>query len=414
MKKTIRFYIIKTIISAIIVVGLCLLIRSNYLELIGAFSGYLVAAIGADLIEAFFLWREDKNKIASGGFPYDENYYCHDVAVGRKKTKIWYEPIEADGKAVYTVEDDPKKLFALDPLLQANFAAIMQAHRASFIANPIMIRLDDYEQREDGSVRLMTSRTAFYNDLVTNRSMDYTFNGDMTVREIYESGKYLSPLGESKMSNHLGFGVFVFQGNYMIVACRGRNATLSKNKFTAALAFGLSENDLITAHDPLSGEKHFFERDPVLSADDLFAGIILVRLADALNLDLERVRQLYGENKIKIYTHGFGRLIYTGGKPQIYSTVVIDEDVDLSGINDKTAISKKKKSIDFNKAMVFTDRIELKKEGGYILELSQKNSNKILRGEAEKSFFISYWHLHALPPIEGVPAWIYETAQSAE
>lgn len=394
-----------------IVIALCFIFESNYQEIIGSFSGYLVAMMGTDLIAAFVLWREDKNKIASSGFPYDKEYYCLDVSVGTKQTKIWYEPIEFDGNLKYTVEDNPQKMFELDSCLQANFSAIMQAHRASFISNPIMIRLDDYERGQDGSILLFTSRTKFYNDLVTNRSMDYKFNGNMTVREIYESGNYLTPLHESKMSNHIGFGVFVFQGNYMIVACRGGNATLSKNKFTAALAFGLSENDLVTSHDPLEKEQRYSERNPVLSAQDLFTGVILVRLADALNLNLALVRQLHAKNKIKIYTHGFGRLIYTGGKPQFYLTIIIDEDVDLSAINDKQSISGKKKRIDFNKAMVFTDKVELVKEGGYILKLKQKNSKKTLHGEAEKSFFISYWHLQSLPPIEGVPSWIYETSQ---
>lgn len=110
------------------------------------------------------------------------------------------------------------------------------------------------------------------------------------------------------------------------------------------------------------------------------------------------------EGKIKVYLLGFGQLIYTGGKPQFYFTVVIDKDVDLSALN---AGKKDKEKLDYNKKMVEAERIDLKNENGYVLSLTLKNGKR-MKGEAEKSFFIALWHMRTQKRIEGVPDWAYE------
>lgn len=409
MKKNWKLLWVKIII---LTVGMGLLLYFFFeglmFEILGSIIGMIFTVVAADFVTSLVLLREDKIKLRTRKFTYDEVFYCKTMKIGGGETTIWYDAVEYEGETVYAVEDDPHKHFRLDSVVQNNFGAIMQAHSASFISNPTMIRLDDYKREENGTVRLFTSRTEFYNDLVTNRAMDYKFNGDMSVREIYESGRYLSPLGESKMSNHIGFGALIFYGNSMIVAHRGGNATLSKNKFTAALAFGFSEEDLRRVHDPLTDSApKAGERFPVLTTDDLFAGILLVRMADALNMPLPRVRELYAEDKIRIHTLGFGQLVYTGGKPQFYFAIIIDESVDLAPKKDKQQIRAAKKAIDFNKNMVFADGITLVKNGGYLLRLHKHGTNKTVQGEAEKSFFINYWHLLARERIEGVPDWVY-------
>ncbi|MBD5131268.1 MAG: hypothetical protein HDT28_01545 [Clostridiales bacterium] len=409
MKKNWKVLWIKIII---LVIGLGILLFFFFdglkFEILGSAVGTVLTVVAADFLTSLVLLREDKIKVKSHKFTYDEAFYRKKLKIGSGETSVWYDAVEYEGEAEYVVEDEPQKHFELDSVLQNNFAAIMQAHSASFIANPMMIRLDDYKKDEDGKVRLFTSRTAFYNDLVTNRAMDYKFNDDMSVREIYESGRYLSPLGESKMSNHIGFGALVFYGDSMIVAHRGGNATLSKNKFTAALAFGFAEDDLRKVHTPVPDPATPCERFPTLSTDDLFTGILLVRLADILNMPILRIKELHESGKIKIHTLGFGQLVYTGGKPQFYFAIVIDKSVDLAPKKDKQQISADKKAIDFNKNMVFADGITLVKNDGYVLKLKQRGTTKTVVGEAEKSFFINYWHLLARPPIEGVPQWVYD------
>ncbi|MCH5158605.1 MAG: hypothetical protein J1F33_05360 [Clostridiales bacterium] len=397
---------------AVFLIGIGLLLYFFYdglkFEILGSIIGLMATHITADLVRGVLFAREEKIKLGKENFTYDVVYYKKPLSIGGGKTHIWYDAIESNG-AAYDVKDDEYKHFELDPVIQANFAAIMEAHRASFIANPTMIRLDDFKREEDGTVTLFTSRTAFYNDLVTNRAMDFEFNGDMSVREIFESGLYLSPLNKSKMSNHIGFGAFIFYGNSMIVTHRGGNATLSKNQFTSALAFGFSEDDLRTVHDTFEDDKpKAGERFPHLTTEDLTTGILLVRTAALLKMTVPHVRALYAQNKIHIHSLGFGQLVYTGGKPQFYFAIVIDDDVDLSPEKEKDDKNAKKKEIDFNKNIVFADGMTLVKDNGYVLKLKKHGTNKTVKAEAEKSFFINYWHLLEMPKIDGVPDWVYE------
>ncbi|MCH5351125.1 MAG: hypothetical protein J1F39_04055 [Clostridiales bacterium] len=397
---------------ALFVIGIGLLLYFFYdglkFEILGSIIGLMATQILADFLKSVMFAREEKIKLGKENFTYDSVYYKKTLSIGGGKTHIWYDAIESKG-APYDVKDDPHKSFELDNVIQTNFAAIMEAHRASFIANPTMIRLDDFRREEDGTISLFTSRTAFYNDLVTNRAMDFEFNGDLSVREIFESGLYLTPLNKSKMSNHIGFGAFIFYGNSMIVTHRGGNATLSKNQFTSALAFGFSEDDLRTVHDAFEDdEPKAGERFPLLSTEDLTTGILLVRMAGLFKMPVPRVRELYASNKIHIHSLGFGQLVYTGGKPQFYYAIVIDEDVELSPEKDKEKDKDKKREIDFNKNIVFADGMTLVKNDGYVLKLKKRGSTKTVKAEAEKSFFINYWHLLEMPRINGVPDWVYE------
>lgn len=410
MKKDVRLLLVK-IVALVIGIALVLYFCFNELkfEILGSAIGVMVAAVAADFVTSIMLLREEKIKLDSDNFLYDEVFYKKRVPVGGGETHIWYDAVKHDGSE-YVVKDDPHKHFELDSVVKTNFGAIMEAHRASFVVNPMMIRLDDYKREEDGTITLYTSRTAFYNDLVTNRAMDYKFNGDMSVREIFESGRYLSPLNRSRLSNHIGFGAFVFYGDSMIVTHRGGNATLSKNQFTAALAFGFLEDDLRKVHDSCceDSEPKASERFPVLTTDDLMVGILLVRLAGLFNMPIRKVRELHSQNKIHIHLLGFGQLVYTGGKPQFYFAIVIDKDVELCHKSRSGLFCGPKKELDFNKDIVFADGITLVKDDGYVIKLRRHGSGKSVKAEAEKSFFINYWHLLEMPRIEGVPDWVYE------
>ena len=385
------------VVAVAVGVASCLFFGTDNIlsNLVASFVGFLIALIFAEVVAKAKLRLEDKKKIATDDFQYDKKTYLHDVSVGNKTTHIWYYPLVNDVNARYEVEDAPTKYFELDSFLTANYTALMQAHQGSFLDNPTMIRLDDCERLEDGSYKLSTSRTAYFNDLVTNRSMDYKFSGNLTVRKIYESGKNISPLSESHMSNHLGIIAHVFHGNNEILAERGGTATISKNKFTTCVAAGLSQQDIRDAHGAT-------ERHPTVTAKDLLDGVVLLKLADRLNLAHSQVLKLHGEGKIKVYLLGLGQLVYTGGKPQFYYAVTIDESVDLSQINARPV---NKNQIDYNKRMVSASKISLVKR--HILNLTCEDKHTLI-GEAERSFYIGLWHLQTQPKIDGVPDWVYE------
>lgn len=389
-------------VSAVLVgVASCIYFGTDNIlsNLIASFVGFLIALIFAEVVSKAKLKLEDKKKIATDDFHYDKETYLRDVRVGDKTTNIWYHPIVNDVNARFEVEDAPMKYFELDSILTANYTSIMQAHQGSFLDNPMMIRLDDCVEQSDGSYKLFTSRTAYFNDLVTNRSMDYKFSGNLTVRKIFEGGKHLTPLAESKMSNHIGIIAHVFHGKNEILAERVGTATISKNKFTTCVAAGLSRQDIRDAHASC-------ERHPIVTVKDLMEGVLLNKLADRLNLkdengSINKVLDLYAQEKIKIYLLGLGQLVYTGGKPQFYYAVTIDESVDLSAINDRPV---NKNQIDYNKRMVSASALSLVKN--HVLRLECEGET--VKGEAERSFYIGLWHLQTQDRIAGVPDWVYE------
>lgn len=417
MKHGKKFYFVRLASILIVVVVLSVLYQNYWEQIVGALTGYLLATLAGDFVLFVIAFFEDKNKVFRGdNFTYDREYYAKTVNVGGKSTVFWFEPLDRDGYE-YTVRDDPRKHFELDSIIKSNYAAIMPAHSESYKENLSMIRLDDVIFDESAKkATLLTSRTDFFNDLVTNRSMDYKFNGDLTIRQIYENGNFLTDLAESKMSNHIGYGALVFHRGKLILASRKGNATISKHQITESLAIGLSENQVIAGHDPLNG-KHFIERRPVMSTCDLFLNSLMVPLSGALNLKLEDMRKYYENDLLKIYFLGFGRLIYSGGKPQFYFIAVLDDNVNLDNINnrsprnldDNAGKHKKKRVIDQNSKMILADGVRLKKEGKYKIEI--KVGRRIISKNAQRSFFVNWWYAQRGPHIEGVPDWFY--AQNA-
>ena len=380
-------------------------------NLVASLAGFLVGAFATRILELGRRRLADMRKVTTTDLHYDKKTYKKKVYLGEKETTIWYDPITNDVNTRYEVKDHPENKFVLDNFLTAHYSQIMLAHQTSYIDNPMMIRLDDCVQHEDGHYELITSRTAYYNDLVTNRSMDYKFSGDLTVRKVYEGGKYLTPLSESHMSNHIGIIAHVFYGNKTILAQRGGNATISKNKFTTCIAAGLSQDDILQAH-----KVNFRKTDTQMNEDDLLRVVLLYKLADRLNLDYDKqVLPLYQKGLIKVYLLGLGQLCYTGGKPQFYYAITIDESVDLSNINNRKI---NKQQIDYNKCMLVVSDLSLKKEHVLSLKCIQRNKNGEVKnklahinGEAERSFYIGLWHMQNQAKIDGIPDWVYAKPQ---
>lgn len=69
----------------------------------------------------------------------------------------------------------------------------MRVHKQSKLYNNINIRLDGIELK-NGNVVINTSRTTYFDSMITNRAMDYQWNNRKTIREIYEPGPYISEL----------------------------------------------------------------------------------------------------------------------------------------------------------------------------------------------------------------------------
>ncbi len=90
---------------------------------------------------------------------------------------------------------------------------------------------------EGSQVTLTTSRSTYFDSLLTNRSMDYPCDDGRSVRDVYEPGPFLTPLSESRLSNHLGFNGFVelSDGNIVLVVRRS-NLSIGKNALGSSVA----------------------------------------------------------------------------------------------------------------------------------------------------------------------------------
>lgn len=87
---------------------------------------------------------------------------------------------------------------------------------------------------------LKTSRTSYYNSLVTNRAMDKVIENGLTVRKIYEYGNRINSLEESRLSNHLGInGIIESSDNKFIFVKRFDNVSIGKNTLGCSVAASL-------------------------------------------------------------------------------------------------------------------------------------------------------------------------------
>lgn len=115
---------------------------------------------------------------------------------------------------------DSQDMYELPPFISENASQLMQAHSTSTYYNSLTIRVKNWHTA--GNIFIIeTGRTTYYKSLLTNRCMDFELQKNLTVRQVLEYGPYLSPLPESKLSNHLGFNAFVrTKDNYIPLILR--------------------------------------------------------------------------------------------------------------------------------------------------------------------------------------------------
>lgn len=360
--------------------------------------GFFLAKATSLVIDMISVLLEDRNKLKNE-FNYDPSRYLQKVFVGRKELSFWYEPLYSAEHGFFSLDsvDCPDKEFNIDPFLQMHFSEIIEAHSHSYIKNMMMIRLDDFKvMANEQKIMLYTSRTAFYNDLATNRAMDFAFKNQISVRDIYEFQSTLTPLSESHMSNHIGINAILFVGNKMLLPRRTGSATMSKGQLTSSLAFGLTEADYTKMRQETFGET--------------INHILLNKLYD---LYLKDFTPLYRQGSVNIYFLGLGRLINTGGKPQFYYAITAPEG-SISYINPLAETR-----IDGYNRIFEVSGIEPETDGSFELTLfvdnKKRKPQKLRNKKAEISFFANYYHLARTAlnqPMVGIPAWVTQGVES--
>ena len=162
--------------------------------------------------------------------------------------------------------------------------------------NVYTVRVDDV--KEDGkTLTVYTSRSTYFNHLISNRVMDFPFAKSLTLRSLYEPGPDITPLKTSFFSNHLGIiGIIKTTDNFYILNQRSKTGSTSKDLLVSPVAFGLT-----------AGVK-----------EDVTQEYIEQKILDKTN---ERLRLFKEdkENHVTKITHlGYGRDVYEAGKPHFF------------------------------------------------------------------------------------------------
>lgn len=194
---------------------------------------------------------------------------------------------------------DSKKQYELPNDINKNFDYLLKAHNSSIIYNQLNIRMDNWEFK-DNNLTFFTSRTTYFNSLVTNRSIDYLWPNGLTTRKLYAFGPYAPLLNESKLSNHLGFHGFLESSDgYIPFIQRNKNVSIGKNTLATSIGASLKV-------------KAAFNKNREFDLNGL-ENAILDEIVDELNIKPSDVI-ISDINDTIIATY---RELVEGGKPQL-------------------------------------------------------------------------------------------------
>lgn len=385
-------------ISLACIVGLVFFAKSDFYEnvddelipdtLFGTFVGVVLSLLGFAILKCIYNIFEDKSKVSLDNAEFKKIYdysYLHDVEFKGTKTQIFYNPLLIYDETKYKMNDfhvecDFTKEFSLTDIVSNNSISLYGAHASSNKAFDDMVRLSDYDP-ETKTFKL--EKTNYFNHLITNRAIDFKIEGKYTLRQVYEHGPFISPLSDSKMSNHIGINALVFTSDgYLFVPRRSRTATISKHKITSSVACGVRLMDL---------------ENNDCSTEYLFKTLIFKKMINRLTLDEFEIKP----DDVEIKFLGFGQNIYEGGKPQFYFYIKfknINSNIAKDYSNKMYNSFLDRGKLDFDPSMFILkyDSIEIKrrkvKAEGYQI-YGRKKTFKSKRFGFEKSFMANIWHL---------------------
>lgn len=346
LKKLCESDIIEVIINLLALLAICivyLLFKKQEVNVeslidLTIFSGVVLAFITkiiSGLIAKYIRVKiEDAAKLETDyehlikKYPKFEGFIVHDDVT------FPVQEISLVNKRKIKIVDDRTKVYETPATVQDHYGELLQSHSESTMFNQLMIRVDSIDIDND-QIKLHTSRTTYYQSLVTNRAIDYMCADGFCVRDEFEYGPYLRRLEESELSNHLGFnGIIETSDGKIIFIKRGSKVTIGKN--TLANGIGAS----LKAKYALNGDRSF-------DCDGLKKGIV-GELEDELKLD----PQDYGTIDLEKNIIALYRDIVEGGKPQLLIYVKLNATEEKVLKQFKSKIKKKRKE---NKQWMVTD-----------------------------------------------------------
>jgi hypothetical protein len=148
-----------------------------------------------------------------------------------------------DVTPVFTDSTTPYKL---PEEVSGNLTAIFGAHSHSVTRNSDTVRLDDaWYSPETKTLELTTSRTTYYDMLMTNRCMDFDFGNGMTLRNLYEYRNRVSAFDESVLANQIGInGLIITKDGWLLLEKRSRKKSTWKGKYAQPISLSMQVNKL--------------------------------------------------------------------------------------------------------------------------------------------------------------------------
>ena len=202
-------------------------------------------------------------------------------------------------QGTHIIIEDSSDMYELPKIIRNHFEDILAAHDTSHVYNQLNIRVTGWQMDENAVFRINTARTTYFYSLVTNRAMDFKWNG-LTVRELLEYGPFLHSLAESKLSNHLGFNGFVEScDGYIAFVKRSKDLSIGKS------TYGNSVGASMKVKYALDEARHFTKQG-IMNA-------MLNEIFDELKIPPTALEEFSCEkNIISAY-----RDLVEGGKPQL-------------------------------------------------------------------------------------------------
>lgn len=241
------------------------------------------------------------------------------------------------------INDNKDKEYKLPNVANENYISLFKSHSTSDVYNQTNIRLDDFKEIGE-ELHLFTSRTTFYDSLVTNRAMDFELQKGITLRNLTNPGPFIIPLDKSQLSNHIGYNVFIktLDGDIIFVK-RSKRVSIGKSTLGPSIAaslktrYCLNENLMFT----LKGLEKAVEEE----------------VKDELGIDTSNTVISVENNLIAIY-----RDILEGGKPQFLFRLNVNytsAEVELNFKNHSKKKNDKYDTIMDGNELVFVNISEL-------------------------------------------------------
>ena len=213
--------------------------------------------------------------------------------------------------------DDTSSAFVLPRFVRDNALKLMEAHKASKVANSVTVRLKDIEY-ENGTLTLFTERSEYFDMLLTNRCMDYRLDDSVSLRDKYEFNDVVTPLAKSELGNQIGINGLIFtRDGYLLIEKRGNKKTTWKDKFAQPISLAMKLGDTGLKR----GEA--FGAEPSV-AETTFKKIVLGTVRRNFGLEEKHLKGFCMSNNFM----GIARDLLEGGKPNMYFYVVADMTAD--------------------------------------------------------------------------------------